>query len=783
MKRPLCLLCAAFAAVLALCLRIMPMPVPDYGSLDGRRIRVEGNVYRKEYKERTGFGDIPVIYLKSVHILNGSIDGSGDSEYLQRDPSKQNPINEIKNIICYMEEEGYKEPELGSRVCLEGEARSFAQAGNPGEFDMQTYYRMMNISFRLDQTCIRAQGGKAWRVREGLYRVKRYFVHVLEEVFPDKEASVMKAILLGEKNGLDAEIKELYRQSSIIHILSISGLHISMIGMGIYHGLRKMGMGLRPAAISSIVMVLGYGMMTGMSMSSVRAIIMFALHLLADMTGRTYDVATALMLAAVLVLVKQPGYIGHSGFLFSFGAVASLGIFSPFVEDLLGVSCREKAFRQKGGKKGAGEQKPKFQEMVLRKIKQAAAGGIAVTLGTLPVHLWFGFQFPVYSILLNLAVIPLMAVVMGAGLFCMVLGGFFPMAAKGAAWIPRAVLWFYEKCCLLGGKIPYGTWVNGRPEGWKILVYFLLLILAVAYGKKAKGKLPVFLKCQWILAAFCILFMNTGNGFQVTMLDVGQGDCIYIRSGRGKSYLIDGGSSTKGKVMEYQILPYLKYMGVRHLEAVFITHPDSDHCNGILSLLKGYPLQGLTVGRLVLPDIGERNADEQYKELERLAWEKGIGVDYMSRGQQTVDGDMRIACMHPYRGYDTEEKNEYSLVLRLSYKSFLGLFTGDVEGKGEEEAWEYMKEKGNVGGLTVLKVAHHGSGRSTGREMLGTLLPRLSLISCGKDNRYGHPHKDLLERLESVGSHVYTTPECGAVTLNMHGKTLQISSFRQQGGG
>lgn len=783
MKRPLSLLCLAFAAVLTLCMQIMPMPVPDYGNLDGRQVRVEGKVYWKEYKEREGSGKIPVIYLKSVHILDGSDDESRNSEYLKRNSSKQIPNNEIKNIFCYMEKEGYREPDLGSTVCLEGEARSFAQAGNPGEFDMQGYYRMMKISFRLDNAHIRAYGEKKWHVREGLCRLQRYFTDTLEAVFPPKEASIMKAVLLGEKSGLDAETKELYRQSSIIHILSISGLHISMIGMGLYYGLRKIGMGLRPAAAVSIAVILGYGIMTGMSLSSVRAVIMFTFHLLADMTGRTYDMTTALTLAAALLLAKQPRYIEHSGFLFSFGAVASLGAFCPFVEELFGISRQEKISWEKYRKRGIEEEKSKVLTAAFRKMKQAAAGGIAVTLGTLPVHLWFYYQFPVYSILLNLAVIPLMTAVMGAGLFCMVSGNFFPAAAKTAAWIPRVILWFFEKCCLLGEQIPYGTWVSGRPEGWQILAYLLLLILLVAYGRKQGEKLTVFWKCQWIFATFCLLLMNTGNGFQVTMLDVGQGDCIYIRSGQGKSYLIDGGSSTKSKVMEYQILPYLKYMGVRHLEAVFVTHPDSDHCNGILSLLEEYPSQGLTAGTLILPDIGKQSADEQYKDLERHAWEKGIEVQYMSRGQQIADGDMRFVCMHPYRGYDTGEKNEYSLALRLSYRGFLGLFTGDVEGMGEAAAWEYMKSRGDVERLTVLKVAHHGSGYSTGREMLEMLRPRLSLISCGKDNRYGHPHKDLTERLESVGSRIYATPECGAVTLSMDGKKIRINSFRQRGGG
>lgn len=802
MKRPLCLLCLAFMAALILCMQIMPRPVPDYSNLDGRQIIVEGEVYRKGYKERTGLGEVPVLYLKSVHILM-------DSEYSERNPSKQFPKEEIENIFCYMEQEGYQEPALGTTLRLKGELRSFARAGNPGEFDMQSYYRMMKLAFRLDNAHIQASGGKAWYVRERMYRLKEYFAKTLEKIFPTKEASIMKAMLLGEKDGLDGETKKLYRQSSIIHILSISGLHISMIGMGLYRILRKAGLGLWSAAWISIAVISGYGIMTGLSMSSVRAIIMFSLHLMADMMGRTYDMATALALAAALLLAGQPDYAGNSGFLFSFGAVASLGALAPVLHNgeldsnprtaaegsmslprpgTGGESCKKDSFLQgkKGCRDGRGKETgeragARVWNAAAWKIKQAVISGFAVTLGTLPIHLWFYFQFPVYSILLNLAVIPLMAVVMGFGLVCMIGGGFASGMARWAALVPRAVLWFYEKCCLLGEKIPYGTLVNGRPEGWQVFVYLFLMVLLVFYGHGEGKRLPLFWKCQWIFASLCILLLKMDGGFQVTMLDVGQGDCIYIRSGEGKHYLIDAGSSTKKDMMEYQVIPYLKFMGVEHLEAIFVTHFDSDHCGGVFDLLEEYPMQGLTIGSLILPDIGRESADNSYEEMEKLAGEKRVKVQYMSRGQRIKDKEMSFTCMHPDTGYETGEKNEYSLVLLLTYQEFKGLFTGDVEGSGEVMAWEYMQGSGKADELTVLKVAHHGSGNSTGMEMLDILSPRIALISCGKNNRYGHPHEDLLKRLDTVGSRIYTTPEYGAVTVGMEGRKIWVDSFRKEG--
>ncbi len=788
MKRPLCLFCLLLSALFVFCMKVLPAPVPDYENLDGRQLILEGQVYRKEYKGRANSGKTLAIYVKPLQILSGFEEESRDSQYSIGNLSENNPIDEIENIICYLDEENILEPKLGNVVRLEGKVRIFADAGNPGEFDMGKYYRMMKLSFRLDNARITAAGTKAWHFREGLFELKEHWAKVLEDVFPAKEASIMKAMLLGEKDGIDEDTKKLYQQNSIIHILAISGLHISMIGMGLYHLLRKAGLGIGPGAVISVFVICCYGLMTGMSMSAVRAIVMFGLHLFADMMGRAYDMITALSLAAVLLLAQQPAYAEHSGFLFSFGAVASIGVLLPVLQGDM--------------ERGSGRKRLAVRETLIRKARQALKAGIAVNLGTLPVHLMTYYQFPLYSILLNLAVIPLMTVVMGAGLLCMLTGTVFPGVARGIGAIDRGILWFYEWCCLLNGKIPGGVLVSGRPENWQILVYLLLMAMLAAYGHRAKKRLSAFWKYQWILAALCILFLKAENGFQVTMLDVGQGDCIHIRSGEGKNYLIDGGSSTKKEVMEYQILPYLKYKGINCLEAVFVTHSDGDHCSGILDLLEGYADAGLKVERIILPHIGRESVDEKYREIEELARQQEIEVLYMHQGQRIADGEMEIVCMHPDSGYETREANEYSLVLLVAYQGFTGLFTGDVEGAGEESMWGYMQEymqkyAGESGvddcNVTLLKVAHHGSNYSTGEEMLNRLRPRIALISCGKDNRYGHPHEELLERLERAGSRIYDTPGYGAVTVEKKepkiwqkirtkiGTKIRIETFRVEG--
>ncbi|MBR6770180.1 MAG: DNA internalization-related competence protein ComEC/Rec2 [Lachnospiraceae bacterium] len=782
MKRPLCLLCLAFVAVLVVCLKLLPMELPDFSSLDGQEIQVEGRVCQKEYKT-VQESEILVIYLHSIHILKKSGDTASSEESKNIKSSIQSQdITQAKastllsqssdasfqRIMCYLSKENRLEPDLGSKVRLEGRVRCFSEAGNPGEFNMKKYYSIQKLDFRLDEARFLAmeREGSVWL--EGLFRLRRHFAEVLDSVFEPKEASIMKAMLLGEMNGLDPATKEWYQESSIIHILSISGLHISIIGMGIYRTLRRCGIPLKATALFSTLLICTYAIMTGMSMSAARSVFMFFIHLLADVTGRSYDMITALSMAAVLLLVDQPLYVEHSGFLFSFGAVAGIGVFMPVIYDRDGK--REK---KKVTTKG---------ERLWEKGKQSLASCVSVFLVTLPVNLIFYYQFPIYSILLNLAVIPLMTLLMTCGLFCMVAGQILPVAAALAASVGEWILWFYEACCLLCEKIPGGIYLGGQPKLWQCLVYLGLLAVLVVVRKKTTR----FWKLQWIVGALSLLLLRGEEGLQITMLDVGQGDCIYIRSSSGQHYLIDGGSSTKSSVEQYQLLPYLKSQRVSCLKAVFVTHSDLDHCSGILALLEQYPLKNLKIENLILPDLAEESQDEQYKELVLLAEKKGIPVRYMGRGQSVQDEGLTFFCIHPSRGYQTENANESSLVLHLSYGNFSGLFTGDVEGEGEQEAENYLQEFWQSGQkkkqtrLTLLKVAHHGSRHSTSEEFLRKFQPGLAFISSGKKNWYGHPHKELLERLEEAECRIFQTSLYGAVTIRTDGREYWLEIFRKR---
>lgn len=727
MRRPVCLIGLAFVVVIRFYLYLYPLPGPDPGLTDKSMVTLTGQVEKKEYRISVSDDEqkILIIYLKNVQVLN--------------------PQLQISGVICYVQ--GKDEPNMGSYVRVQGKLRTFAQATNPGEFDAGSYYQILDIQARIQNAVILEETPSYDKFRENLYRIRCYFSSLIDICFEEKDASVMKAILLGEKGGLDEDIKMLYQLNGVIHILSISGLHISIIGMGLYKILHKCRCPQILNILFSIAFMYCYGVMTGMGVSALRAIMMFGFHIAAGIFGRTYDMLTAMAAAAIAVLCKQPLYLYHSGFLFSFGAILAIGLFLPVLEENL-------LWETKGGK--------------------VMSTSLAVPLVTLPVYLCFYYEYPLYSLLLNLLVIPGTSVIVSDGLCTLAAAVCYLPSGKYAALPARLLLAFYEICCGLTLKLPGSRNIIGRPGNWQIVAFILIICVAV-FGSKKWSRLQ-FWMC--VLFAVVCLTLRFQPGLQITVIDVGQGDSIYIADDRGGHYLIDGGSSSKNDVGTYQILPFLKEEGAGNLDAVFVTHMDSDHYNGIRMLIEEMDVNGVTIRNLFLPDIGEKSKSEEYTELVMLAKKQGIAVQYVHKGDVLRHGKLKLTCLYPSKGTN-QETNAASVVLYLEYETFTALFTGDLEGIGEEEVRTKLASYGvsERGGLTVLKVAHHGSRNSTKETFLETASPKIALISAGKENSYGHPHEELLQRLTEAGSHIYVTAQGGAVTVTYRNGKVRVEEF------
>lgn len=504
---------------------------------------------------------------------------------------------------------------------------------------------------------------------------------------------------------------------------------------------------------------------------------MFAMRMGAEITGREYDALTGLAAAAVWICLRQPLYLTDAGFLLSFGAILGIILIEP-------VYAGEKAEKEKKER----EKKPVF-------LKGLSASFAVNTVLMGPV-LWFYYEIPVYSVILNLVVIPLLPVAMGAGLLGLGILQFSERAGGGCLNLCKAILWIYDRIGELAARLPVSRWVTGKPPLYLLVLYYGLILWICIWFYRLKerrtekeqrktksrerwvGVPGILLVCfSVLLPGSCWLMHQVQGQVTVTVLDVGQGDGICIRMPGGKNCLIDGGSSDVSSVGAYRIEPYLLYCGIRNIDYAFVSHGDEDHISGIRELLQDQKL-GIGIRTLVLP--AEKYWDEKLKELAVLAAENGTRIAEIHAGEQVVDGTgeqkMSLRCIGPEMVL-SESGNAASMVLQAEYGNFSMLLTGDVEGAGEKQ----LVKSGRLGKCRILKAAHHGSKNSGTEEFLDAVEPQIVLISAGRGNRYGHPHEETLERLKSRNCQVYSTQQCGAVTIQSDGKKLFFS--RKCGGG
>ena len=728
---------------------------------EGTRLTLAGTVDRIEEKEK-----VTAVFLKDNTV---SVRGQH--------------INESK-LLVYIEQNSTAEIKTGNIIQASGEVSPFDPARNPGNFDQKAYYQRQGIHVLVWADDFSVLSSEADRVKEFLSALRSRWKTFLTGHLGEYYGNTMSAVLLGDKNGLDDEMKKLYQKNGIGHLLAISGLHMSFIGMGIYGILRKAGLSFIPAGIMGSVVLGLYTLMIGAGVSSLRALVMFLMRIGADMTGRDYDLPTSLSLAAAAVCAWQPLYLADAGFLLSFGAILGICLFSPVFSEMF---TGEKQ-KQKNSRNGDVSLREKLRRAVLG-LAESLSSSMAVSLMLLGPTLYFYFEIPPYSVFLNILVIPVMPLAMGAGLAGLLLCPVSEPAGAAVLQVCRGVLWFYDRACTAAGNLPGSRIVTGQPAlSWLFIYYSMLFLLAAGFfrllevrrregerfrrRKLIRGTGAVLLMFGGIMTAACRAGYAGKNEVRVTVLDVGQGDGIHVRGPSGINYFIDGGSSDVSSVGIYRIEPYLLSRAVDCLDYVFVTHGDLDHYSGIMELMEDQEL-GVRIRTLVLPP--EEYRDERLRELGRTAAVNGIRVAEIAAGQslEEKNGRFSIACLAPETGAGIQPGNAASLVLELRFGAFGMLLTGDVEAEGEEA----LLKSGRLGQCQILKAAHHGSKNSGSEAFLEKVRPAVAIISAGVGNRYGHPHRETLERLSEAGCSVCSTQVSGAVTVVSDGNSIRLGGF------
>ena len=630
-----------------------------------------------------------------------------------------------------------------------GKLNMFEKARNEGNFDAYVYYQSQKIDFSMwcEESVLLGSSDAEWM--KGLLYLKERLSQVFYDCMNIKPAGFFTGMILGDKTNLDEGIKDLFTMAGISHILAISGLHVSIIGRGLYQQLRKRGMGFGVAGIISGAVLVAYCFMVGNGMSAVRAVGMMILNFFAQYMGRAYDMLNALGAMVLILLWNNPFLIEYSGFWFSVLALVGVGYVGKVLSE------------QVDSKKN-----------IWNNLASSLWMCTGITLTTLPVVALCYYEVPLYSSFINFIVLPILTPIFVLALIGGIVGIWLPTIAAFILVPCTWVLGLYEWICELVEGLPFASIISGKPSVTVVVVYYLALfggVWLMRHWQKMKAdikvekneKIPLLVikkyVCSLVLCIICfsLIIYPKAKPFEITFLDVGQGDGIYISAGDGTTYFIDGGSTSEDLVGEYRILPFLKSKGVARIDYWFISHADMDHISGIFDMLES----GYKIGYLVISEHAPE--DENLQELISRAKLCEVEFIRMDVGEKIVSTDMSISCLYPWDS-SQRDKNDASLVLELEIQDGRkAFFAGDISSDIEQ----LLLERGGVDDVWLYKASHHGSKYSNSSELLQVLQPEVSVISCSKGNFYGHPHEEAIERIEAVGCEVFYTMDNGQIVI------------------
>lgn len=643
-------------------------------------------------------------------------------------------------IATQEEKEALEEFIVGTVCKVTGVLEQPAPPRNENAFDYGRYLQRNGIFWKLKigkiNECV-----KTTNVITLVQQMRQRGIQYIYTHFPPETAPLAAALIFGERTLIEQELNEAYRRLGVVHLLSISGLHVSMlVGILFYIGLRTQ---LTREKVTNLLIAFLpiYTILTGASPPVIRASFMMLFVLLftkikTDKKPLTIDVISIVFLS---YLFLNPYIMYDIGFQLSFLVTFSLILSAQLLKKI--------------------SQKPLAFLIGVSFISQ---------LASMPILLYHFYEFSLVSVFANIPYVPLFSVViMPLVLLLFALHPLFGQWLQPLLYVSEYFLVLLNKVTKLFASFPYSTLILGKPSFFIMLLYCVSIPYAFYKWERAKTKKMMLLFLFIPLGIISIHYASgkmTLNG-EVTMIDVGQGDSILLRLPGGQdTYLIDAGGTIHFQTEEWAersrlfevgedvLVPFLKSKGIATLDKLIITHGDSDHIGGALAIIKS-----LTVKEIVLPKVDVRS--ELELELIKEAEKKKIPLYFVKRGDFWLAGGTRFSILSPSYANDPNRNNQ-SIVIAAELGGLKWLFTGDLEAEGEAQLLATYPSLR----VDVLKVGHHGSITSTTLPLLETLKPKYALISAGENNRFGHPHPDIIERLLERKIIIYRTDRDGAIS-------------------
>lgn len=662
------------------------------------------------------------------------------------------------NILCNIKKsKANNSLKYGDKVIILGEFEEPYAERNEGGFNYKSYLKTKQIigTINISQNDVNIIGEEF----NLIYKLKENIIQKIYNILPSNEATLCIGLLLGEKSEISEEIQQNFRNSSLSHMLAISGAHISYILLGITNFLVCIRFNKRWSNIVIIIFLIFFMILVGASPSVTRACIMCILNLTANLLFKKPDIYQNLAISSFIILLINPYSLLDIGFQLSFGGTIGIIIFS------------KKIFNKRNSTKNT------FLSRIIDSIRQIIIVSISANIIILPIMLYHFNTLSLTFLISNIIASPILGISLILGMIFIIL--IFSPIAQIISYFLKPILQILIIIADVCSKLPFSKILVVTPKIWQIAIYYLL-ILCLLYKPKVKlyiktyfhiSKYKLLYKAIIIILIFIIFSpyifsIIPSNKLAIHFIDVGQGDSTLIITPSNKTILIDGGGSETGSfnVGEKTLLPYILDKGILKINYIIFTHFDTDHCQGLFTIL-----ENIKVENVIIAKQGENS--KNFQNFLNLLSKKNTNVIIVKAGDKIkVDKLCELNILFPTNKLINDNVlNNNSIVAKLCYKNFSILLTGDIEKIAEQEMIEEYKNT-NILKSTVLKVAHHGSKTSSTQEFLNLVTPKISLIGVGKNNTFEHPNTQTLERLTNLHSTIYRTDEDGEIIIIVNNK-------------
>lgn len=662
---------------------------------------------------------------------------------------KNRNINAKTLVSVYSSKQKFN---IGDTYIIKGKLRAPFEVSNPSQFDYGRYLKnfgVFTLFYSEGNSVIykHAPVGIRWKFLQGLNNVRNDIITTHSKYLKSPNLELLGGIIFGDDAISPPEaLKSSFQRSGLLHLLAASGMNVALVYGIWFFILRRFSAPFNISVLSGMFVVVFYALMTGLGPSVVRATFMLMFVLIGKLIDRDADSISLLSFVALLMLIYNPAYINDVGFQLSFLVTFGLLLMTPII--------MEKT------------------NNIPTWISGAIFIPIIAQIWVAPIQMYYFNSFSLYSILANIITLPFVTVVSFGGFVSAVLALIKPLACQVCLvfdFVLNPVLSALVFISDYFANLPHSLIQMPQPSLMQIFLYYALVILATLLLKVGKNKKIILAMCVlfgiFIISCLSIHFKN--NNLETIAFDVQNADAFLIKTPKGKYFLVDsakmpyrGGKSQAQMI----ILSYLKDRGIKNIEALIITHFDSDHAGGAVDLINN-----LNIKRVYVNSLNDES--KLAKEIYKTAKEKVV----LAKNNEVIYKENKLNIKTYLAGFKGEKfENENSVITLVSDGEFDELFMGDAGIEAFGKISKYLPGK-----VEILKVGHHGAKNVVDKQMLDRMHPEVSIISTGINN-YGHPNGVTLDILKQKKVRILRTDRQNSIKIDESNKKYQIYSYNKK---